>query len=71
MAKCDVCDLNPEGHIYSNHCVNLGMGCKFCSHRCRKDAFYIGGMNICVEHATAFHHRMLEAYEHKAKENMA
>lgn len=63
MATCDICARNEAGTMNFNHCVNnpIGQGCKGCSFRCGRKAFYIGGMNCCVEHLEAFNNRMLEA----------
>jgi len=65
MAECEVCLLHTEGTMSFLHCTRevKGIGCKGCSHKCQKEAFYIGGKNICTEHLEAFKNRFTEYWE--------
>lgn len=66
MAECEICELHSEGTMSFLHCINAekGVGCKGCVHKCTKEAFYIGGKNICTEHLEAFHNRFTEYWNH-------
>lgn len=69
MATCEICTRWPEGTFDFLHCVHVerGIGCKFCQFRCKREAFYMGGMNTCEEHMTAFNNRFQELLRHQAQ----
>ena len=70
MIECEICKLNPKGIAFTPHCINIpvGQGCKGCENKCKNEAFYVGGLNICLEHKEAFYYRMQEIW---AKKSMA
>lgn len=60
MAECGICLLNPKGFA-NEACINrpAAQGCRTCKYKCRAEATYIGGINICSGHRFAYIHRII------------